>query len=77
MATLTERNPANAPGRYYVDATCIDCDQCRVMAPQFFTRHEDSGISIVCRQPATVEEIALFEEVIASCATDSIGKDGV
>jgi ferredoxin len=77
MATLSERHPANAPGRYYVDATCIDCDQCRVLAPQFFAHNEDDGISLVSRQPVTPEEIALVEEAIAACATESIGKDGV
>jgi ferredoxin len=76
MASATERLPANAPGRYYVDATCIDCDQCRALAPQIFTRHEDSGLSIVVRQPESPEEIALVEEVMTSCATSSIGNDG-
>jgi len=76
MATLSERLPENAPGRYYVDASCIDCDQCRALAPQFFTRQEDSGLSLVSRQPETAEEIALVEEVITSCATSSIGNDG-
>ena len=28
MATLAERLPVNVSGRYYVDASCIDCDQC-------------------------------------------------
>ena len=76
MANSTERLPANAPGRYYVDATCIDCDQCRALAPQFFARDEASGLSIVTRQPETPEELALVEEVIAGCATSSIGNDG-
>jgi ferredoxin len=77
MANLSERHPANTPGRYYVDITCIDCDQCRVLAPQFFSHNEDDGISFVSRQPVTAEEIALVEEAIAACATESIGKDGV
>lgn len=76
MATPTERLPQNVPGRYYVDASCIDCDQCRVMAPQIFVRHEESGLSIVTRQPETPEEIALVEEAMSSCATSSIGNDG-
>jgi ferredoxin len=76
MATLTERLPENASGRYYVDASCIDCDQCRALAPQFFTRQEDSGLSLVSRQPESAEDIALVEEVITSCATSSIGNDG-
>jgi ferredoxin len=77
MATLTDRISDNVPGRYYVDTTCIDCDQCRVMAPELFSRNEDTGFSFVCRQPVTEEELALAEEVLEACATGSIGHDGV
>jgi ferredoxin len=77
MATFSDRLPENAPGRYYVDASCIDCDQCRALAPQIFSRHEESGMSVVTRQPETADEMALVEEVLASCATASIGNDGV
>jgi ferredoxin len=75
MANLTECLPENVAGRYYVDASCIDCDQCRAMAPVFFSRNADTGLSFVCRQPATAEEIALVEETLAVCATSSIGND--
>ena len=75
MAALTDRLPTNVAGTYYVDSTCIDCDQCRVMAPEFFGRTED-GLSFVQRQPATPEETALVEEAAAACATGSIGNDG-
>jgi ferredoxin len=75
MANLTECLPENVAGRYYVDASCIDCDQCRAMAPAFFSRNADTGLSFVCRQPATAEEIALVEETVAVCATSSIGND--
>lgn len=76
MANLADRLPENASGRYYVDATCIDCDQCRALAPEFFARHDDSGLSYVTRQPETAEDIARVEEIIATCATSSIGNDG-
>ena len=76
MATLTERLPGNVTGAYYVDMSCIDCDQCRVIAPQLFKRCDDCGLSIVQRQPETPDEIALAEEAMSSCATGSIGKDG-
>ncbi len=76
MATPTERNPDNVPGRYYVDSSCIDCDQCRVMAPDFFARNPDSGMGYVKRQSATDDEIAAVEEALAACATSSIGNDG-
>ena len=45
MATLTDRLPTNIIGSYYVDCTCIDCDQCRAMAPDFFGRNADEGTS--------------------------------
>lgn len=76
MATLNERLPENAPGKYYVDATCIDCDQCRVAAPQIFGRNEDHGLSYILRQPVTPDEIAEVEDILAGCATASIGNDG-
>lgn len=76
MASLPERLTENAPGRYYVDATCIDCEQCRAMAPDIFARDPDTGLSFVQRQPATDDERALVEEIMAGCAIASIGDDG-
>ena len=76
MANLADRLPENASGRYYVDSSCIDCDQCRALAPEFFSRHDDSGFSYVTRQPESAEDMAKVEEVLTSCATASIGNDG-
>ena len=76
MANLTDRLPVNVPGRYYVDSSCIECDQCRASAPEFFARDADTGLSYVSRQPTTSEEIAVVEELMATCATGSIGSDG-
>lgn len=76
MANLSDRLPENAAGRYYVDSSCIDCDQCRDLAPEFFARNDDNGTAYVTRQPATAEEIATVEDALAGCATESIGNDG-
>ena len=76
MANLSDRTPDNVSGRYYIDSSCIDCDQCRVMAPDLFARNEDSGLSYVRRQPVTDEEMSLAEEALEVCATASIGNDG-
>ncbi len=75
MANLSDRLPINISGQYYVDASCIDCDQCRAQAPEFFAR-SDEGFSYVIRQPVTAEEVSLLEEISAGCATGSIGNDG-
>ena len=77
MADLTNRLPTNVPGSYYVDDTCIDCDQCRASAPAFFARDDDTGYSYVYRQPTTPEEIVEAEEALAGCPSESIGNDGV
>jgi ferredoxin len=77
MANFADRVPENASGRYYVDSSCIDCDQCRAMAPEFFSRQEDTGLTIVHCQPASADDIARVEDILAACATGSIGNDGV
>jgi ferredoxin len=76
MPNLIERLAKNAPGAFYVDASCIDCDQCRNIAPEFFSRHEELGLSIVHRQPTTPDEIALAQDALDTCPTNSIGNDG-
>jgi ferredoxin len=76
MANPADRLPENVPGRYYVDATCIDCDLCRETAPIVFKRHDEAGFSIVHHQPLTEEEIALAEEARAGCPVEAIGNDG-
>jgi ferredoxin len=76
MADPENRTPENVPGPYYVDETCIDCDICRSTAPTIFRRQDDGGYSYVIRQPVTPEEVALADEALGSCPTESIGCDG-
>lgn len=76
MANPADRLPENVPGRYYVDAACIDCDLCRETAPAIFRRHDETGFSVVQRQPLTPEEIALAEEARQGCPVEAIGNDG-
>jgi ferredoxin len=76
MADPDNKHPLNLPGAYYNDDTCVDCDLCREIAPQFFRRDDASAASYVWHQPETLQEIALAEEVRLSCPTESIGNDG-
>jgi ferredoxin len=76
MPELTKRLPANIAGAYYVDRSCTDCDLCRLNAPAFFSRDEETGYSFVHRQPVTPEEVELAEEALQDCPTESIGNDG-
>jgi ferredoxin len=74
MAEPTNRLPENTPGRFYVDDSCIDCDQCRSLAPDFFRRDDGIGFSIVHRQPTTEAEVAECLEAMLGCPTESIGE---
>jgi ferredoxin len=76
MANKADKWASNAPGKFYVDQQCIDCDLCRETAPGFFTRHDEGGYSYVHKQPATEEEIALCMEALEGCPVEAIGQDG-
>lgn len=76
MAELSARLPENEPGRYYVDSQCIDCDICRDLAPDNFTRETDKGYSIVYKQPETELEEELCREALECCPVDAIGDNG-
>ena len=47
MANKDDRYSDNAAGKFYVDTQCIDCDVCRVTAPNNFGRQEEKGYSFV------------------------------
>jgi glyoxylase-like metal-dependent hydrolase (beta-lactamase superfamily II)/ferredoxin len=71
VATLTARLPENAPGEFYVDSTCIDCDTCRRVAPAVF--EEGDGHSFVAAQPQSPEERRRALMALVACPTASIG----
>ena len=75
-ADPTDKVPGQAPGKYYVDSNCIDCDVCRTTAPNNFEANEDEGYSFVSKQPENDEETELMEEAMESCPTEAIGDDG-
>lgn len=74
MADKNDRWPQNAPGKWYVDRQCIDCDLCRTTAPASFARSED-GFSFVSRQPRSKEEEAQCRQAAAECPVEAIGDD--
>lgn len=76
MADINQRQSHNAAGRFYVDHNCIDCDLCRETAPDHFTRHEQTGLSYVFRQPEDEAQAAQCLEALAGCPVEAIGADG-
>ncbi|MGE5735851.1 MAG: 4Fe-4S domain-containing protein, partial [Acidobacteriota bacterium] len=71
MADLKKRLPANVPGEFYVDSTCIDCDACRQLASSVFA--EEDGYSAVTHQPTTAVETRAAQRALLACPTGSIG----
>ena len=71
MASTTRAYPENVAGNFFVDDTCIDCDQCRQIAPAVFK--EESDHSVVYRQPDSVAEEHRAAKALVACPTGSIG----
>jgi ferredoxin len=76
MADITQKVPENVRGRYYVDATCIDCDLCRETAPFNFIRQDAEGYSYVFRQPDDPVQEAECLAAMEECPVEAIGDDG-
>ena len=73
MAFLKDKLLDNAPGEFFVDSQCIDCDVCRDMSPANFRRNDDNGYSYVYKQPETPEELELCKEAFDACPVEAIG----
>lgn len=73
MANVEKRLDANVAGNFYVDATCINCDTCRQLAPHCF---EEMGVfSVVRHQPDNEEQMHQAYQAVLACPTGSIGTE--
>jgi len=73
MADPHKRLDMNVAGNFYVDATCINCDACRQLAPASF--EEVGDYSAVVRQPVTEPERRQAYRALLACPTGSIGTE--
>lgn len=73
MADPAKRLDSNAPGNFYVDATCINCDTCRQLAPLSF--EEIGDYSAVSRQPDGDEQVHQAYQALLACPVGSIGTE--
>lgn len=73
MARTEDRLPGNAVGDFYVDASCIDCQVCRRVAPETYAA--SGGTSIVARQPRSPDEVLRAKMALVACPTSSIGAE--
>lgn len=70
MTVRAQRLATNVAGEFFVDASCIDCDTCRWMAPEVFDRAEEQAR--VHHQPRGAEEARAAERALLACPTGSI-----
>lgn len=75
MADRKHVHPNNAPGPWFVDTTCIDCDVCREHAPEVFGRAD--GGTYVKRPPATADEERRAWLGLVACPVACIGAEGL
>jgi len=71
MADRAQAIADNVPGPFFVDATCIDCDTCRQLAPATFG--DNGEFSFVQLQPRSAEETGAALRALVACPTGSIG----
>eukprot|EP01023_Acetabularia_acetabulum_P012973 TRINITY_DN16148_c0_g2_i2.p1 TRINITY_DN16148_c0_g2~~TRINITY_DN16148_c0_g2_i2.p1 ORF type:complete len:350 (+),score=58.04 TRINITY_DN16148_c0_g2_i2:147-1196(+) len=60
----------NVDGEFYVDHTCIDCDTCRWMAPDVFSRVGDQSAVVTQPHAQTTRKRAM--QALIACPTHSI-----
>ena len=73
MADSTKRLDSNVAGNFFVDATCINCDTCRQLAPTSF--EEVGKFSAVTNQPTDDEAIQQVYQALLACPVGSIGAE--
>src|SRR5438552_17754002 len=71
MSDATKRLQTNIAGNFFVDATCINCDTCRQLAPKSFV--ESGEYSSVYRQPESEAERYQAYQALMACPGGSIG----
>jgi glyoxylase-like metal-dependent hydrolase (beta-lactamase superfamily II)/ferredoxin len=73
MARIQDRHPAGAPGPWFVDDRCIDCDAARHVAPGLIERNPGDGVSYFVRQPESPEDVQMAWRAVEVCPTRSVG----
>jgi glyoxylase-like metal-dependent hydrolase (beta-lactamase superfamily II)/ferredoxin len=73
MARVQNRLADNAPGEFFVDDACIDCETCRIVAPEVFVRSEALAMSVVGAQPRSDEGARRAKMALVACPTSAIG----
>ena len=66
------RYAKNAPGKWYVDDSCVDCDLCKEFAISNFKRDNLDGQYYVSKQPSDQKELKQCLKAKNSCPVNAI-----
>lgn len=66
----------NAPGKYWVDGSCLICGLCTILAPKNFRFSEERVSCEVFKQPETPEEEAQVRDAMGQSCVQCIHDDG-
>jgi glyoxylase-like metal-dependent hydrolase (beta-lactamase superfamily II)/ferredoxin len=73
MADPAKRLSSNVAGDFFVDSTCIDCDQCRELAPKVFG--DGDGHASVLHQPGSTDRLQAALRALVTCPVGAIGAE--
>jgi glyoxylase-like metal-dependent hydrolase (beta-lactamase superfamily II)/ferredoxin len=73
MANRAQRLSTNIAGDFFVDGTCIDCDQCREIAPEVFG--DGDGHASVLHQPDSADMLHAALRALVTCPVGAIGTE--
>jgi ferredoxin len=73
MANRARQVAENVAGNFFVDDSCIDCDQCREIAPATFG--DGDGHARVWRQPDSAETRRRATMALVTCPVGAIGAE--
>lgn len=73
MADEQKRLDSNVAGNFFVDATCINCDTCRQLAPASF--EEVGSFSAVTKQPTDHGPVQQAYQALLACPVGAIGAE--
>ncbi len=76
MAEKLTKQPENAPGPWYVDASCTLCRLCLEEAPNLLKYNADETAVHFLKQPDTSEDMDAARRAMDVCPTLAIGNDG-
>src|SRR3990172_1713132 len=73
MANRAQRLSTDIAGDFFVDHTCIDCDQCREIAPEVFG--DGNGHASVLHQPDSPGALHAALRALVTCPVGAIGSE--